>query len=212
MLFRSNLISVSLFLAAGAVQAAPYVPVPAAAGKSGLSFTIPYTLGVHDGVVTTAAGELEIDPTSLAISGGEISFPIADLDSGNKERNCHMLESLGIDYTHSDYPKNHICAAGDVLPMTGPNSVAFPEIRFLFRSIADGKVTGTFSMHGVDKDLTVPLTVTAVDGGKIRVRSTFQVHLPDYGVVVKKVLVVTVGNDATVTVDLTLQPKGAATP
>jgi polyisoprenoid-binding protein YceI len=209
MLNRLNIVSVALLLVAVAAQADTYVPAPATAGKSGLSFSIPYTLGIHTGVATSATGELDIDPTSLTISGGQIAFPIADLESGNKERNCHMQEALGIDYAKSDYPKSHICAAADVLPPSGPNSVAFPEISFQFRSIANGKVTGTFSMHGVEKDLTVPVTVNALNGGNLRVQSTFQVHLPDFSVVVKKVLVVTVADDATVTVDLTLQPKAS---
>jgi len=210
MLFRSSLLSIVLSLFAAAAQAATYVPTATKAGQSGLSFSIPYTLGVHTGVTTVAQGELAIDPVHLEINSGEILFPIASLESGNVERNCHMSEALGIDYAKSDYPNKHVCSTGNLLPTDGPNAVVFPQIRFLFRSFQDGKVTGTFSMHGVDKELTVPVIVTAVDGGKMNVKSTFVVHLSDFGVVVKKVLIVSVGNDATVNVDLTLEPKAAA--
>ncbi len=212
MIVRVTLISLTALLVAGAAPAATYVPVSADAAKSGLAFAINYTAGVHEGVTKVAEGELEIDPAKLEILSGEVGFPIAAIDSANTKRNCHILESLGVDYTHSVYPKDHICGSDNLLPASGPDSVAFPKITFQFRSAAaDGKVSGIFSMHGVEKELTVPVTLTAEAGGKLHVVSTFTVHLPDYGVVVKKFLFVTVADDARVSVDLHLQPKGVNT-
>jgi polyisoprenoid-binding protein YceI len=215
MILRKNLTLISLFLIAGAAQAATYVPVQADSAKSGLTFAIKYTAGVHEGITSVAKGEIEIDPTKLEITSGAISFPLSSLDSGNTKRNCHTFESLGVDYTHSVYPKDHICGDANTLPATGPDSIAFPTITFTFHSVATtaGSVNGIFSMHGVEKELTVPLTITALEGGKLEVKSSFLVHLPDFGVVVKKFLFVTCADDASVGVDLILQPKSAkATP
>jgi polyisoprenoid-binding protein YceI len=212
MLSHLRFAMISGLVFAGAAQAATYVPAPSEPGKSGLTFAINYTAGVHEGITSIVEGALDLDPAKLEIQGGEIGFPISALDSGNEKRNCHILESLGLDYTHSVYPKDHVCAAENRLPPDGPNSVVFPRISFTFRAPAkNGNVSGVFSLHGVEKELTVPVTVTAEAGGKIRVKSAFSIHLPDYGVIVKKFIFVTVADDARIAVDLLLQPKGVNT-
>ena len=35
--------------------------------------------------------------------------------------------------------------------------MVYPEVRFLYRAAKDGSVTGTFAMHGIERELTVPL-------------------------------------------------------
>lgn len=200
-----------LIAAAPAAFAARYVPILSADGKSGLAFAIDYTAGVHEGVAKVATGEIDIDPGTLAIEGGEISFPVAALDSGNAKRNCHILESLGLDYTRSVYPKDHVCGGENRLPSEGVDSVAFREMGFRFLSYKDGAVTGTFSLHGVRRDLTIPVSISREANGDLRLKAPFTLHLPDYGVVVKKFLFVTVAEDARVTVELLLRLKDANT-
>ncbi|MBS1962270.1 MAG: YceI family protein [Bdellovibrionales bacterium] len=208
---KSLALSLIYFLtAASAARAALYVPAAPVDGKSGLTFAIGYTGGlVHEGFASVAAGEVDLDPATLAVQGGEIGFPIAALDSGNAKRNCHIRESLGLDYTRSVYPKDHVCGGSNTLPAEGADAVAFPEMGFRFISFKDGQVTGTFSLHGIQKDLTVPVVLSNEAGGNVRLKASFTLHLPDYGVIVKKFLFVTVDDDAKVGVDLILTPKRA---
>ncbi len=192
--------------AAFSAQAATYIPTNTG-GITGLSFSIAYTAGVHQGIANDVKGELEIDPVRLEISGGEIRFPIEALNSGNAKRDCHILESVGLDYRQSNYPNEHVCLPNNTMPTSGPNSVVYPEIKFLFRGLNAGNITGVFSMHGVDREIIVPVTVSDAGGGKLRVTSKFSLSLQAFDVTVKKFLFVTVVDELKVDVDLVLAPK-----
>jgi hypothetical protein len=37
---------------------------------------------------------------------------------------------MGLDYAVARYPKEHICAAANELPASGPDSVVYPNIEF----------------------------------------------------------------------------------
>ena len=200
----------AFFLLSIAAHAETFVPV--AAENSGLTFAIAYTAGTHTGTVGEVRGSLEIDPARLEVTAGEIRFPISALDSGNAKRNCHIMESLGLDYVRSVYPEDHACTSANRLPPEGADAVVYPEVRFLYRAAKNGTVTGTFAMHGAERELTVPLKVTAAAGGAVRVQSSFTVRLSDFGVIVKKFVVITVSDEARVSVDLLLQPKKAVNP
>ena len=47
---------------------------------------------------------------------------------------CHFQETLGLDYTTSDFPKKHVCDGKNKLPTTGKNAAAYPEIVFTLKS------------------------------------------------------------------------------
>lgn len=189
----------------GKVQAALYEPIPNSEGMTGLVFSIPYTLGIHEGVATQVMGEVEIDPSTLGLVRGEISIPVSALESGNMKRDCHIQESLGLDYAKSSFPNAHVCDDFNHLPTEGKDSIAFPALTFRVES--ESLPETSFEMHGVRRPLTAAIQISEVEPGKLRLKANFQLSLSAYGVVVMPVRGISVEDVATVTVDLFLKLK-----
>jgi polyisoprenoid-binding protein YceI len=82
----------------------------------------------------------------------------------------------------------------------------FPTIRFDLRSWRkDGdryQATGTWTMHGVSREITVPVTVS--EGDDPHARSDFTIDFREFDVPIPRVLVVTVAPTVAVHVDLAL--------
>jgi len=152
--------------------------------------------------------------------------PIASLRGDGGTRDCHMREALGLDYSRSRFPSEHVCDGENRLPATGPDAIAFPEIRLELLSarplddlglLAAGKpvrveIETRWTVHGVTKPARELVRVLR-DGDGLRVRGRSTLVLKDFGVVVKSTKVlfaeVTVGDAVTVTYDLKLLPAGS---
>ena len=194
-----------------------------AQGKDGpgITTTISYSMGTHDNRVTRAEGELKLDPAAPEGLTGELRVPIDAIVSGDNERDCHMRESLGLDYAKSKFPNEHVCQ-DDKLPK---ESIAFPDVRLSIRSasapkLADlpaGKETpitalASWTIHGVTRPAKLHLSISpdAATPGAVRIRGLALVPLKEFGVVVKsaKVLFATisVGQVVNVRFDLQLVP------
>jgi hypothetical protein len=218
----------SLFVAAllpVAALAEPrtYRVAPPAEGSKAEAVVV-YSLGTHTQVAQDIHGEVTLDPTTLTGGSGAVVVPIAGIRGDGATRDCHMREALGLDYAAGGrFPKEHVCDGQNRLPASGPESVAFPDIRLEILGarpldelslLESGKPVRVeldvrWTLHGVtrqQKELT--RVVRGGDGLHARGRST--VVLADHGVVVKptKVLFadITVGNAVTVTYDLRLLP------
>jgi polyisoprenoid-binding protein YceI len=188
--------------------------------------TIPYSFGTHHNVARGVTGDVSIDRDTLAASGGPIRLPVAALTSDDPKRDCHLRESLSLDYKVSHYPADHVCNDRNQLPGAGVDAAAFPEISLALGTtkalddphlLDQGKevrvqVEGTWSLHGVTRPARLQLAVSADAQNPavlhLRGRETF--HLKDFGVVVKTVTVVfvtiAVEDAVTVTFDLLLLP------
>ena len=183
-----------------------------------------YSLGTHTQTAREIHGEVTLDPTTLAPATGEVVVPIAGLRGDGGTRDCHMREALGLDYAAGGrFPSEHVCDGQDRLPASGPESVAFPEIRLEVlgaRPLDDlglleaGKPVRVeldvrWTLHGVTRPSRELVRVLR-DGPGLRVRGRATVVLADHGVVVKptKVLFaeIKVGDAVTVTYDLRLVP------
>ena len=168
-----------------------------------------------------ALGEVRFDPDAPEGITGSLRVPIDDLKSDNAERDCHMREALGLEYSRSRYPKEHVCA-GDAIPA---GMVAHPEIVLDLQgarappvaTLAVGQETpvaldATWTLHGIRRPAKLLLTVSrdAKTPGALRVRGTSQIRLPDFGIVVKSATIVfvtsSVDETATVQFDLKLAP------
>lgn len=66
-------------------------------------------------------------------------------------------------------------------------------------------VTGKMSMHGVDKEITVPGIVTIKDG-EIRIATKFRVHIADYNIKVPSLYVQNIAEDVDVKLNAVLVP------
>jgi polyisoprenoid-binding protein YceI len=69
---------------------------------------------------------------------------------------------------------------------------------------ADLSLPGTFTVHGVTHDMTIPMRVTQ-NGSRLEVISTFPLHYGDYRIEVPQVPFTTAGPDATIEVHLFLK-------
>lgn len=170
-----------------------------AAHLSKVSFKLPYTAGTHEGESSTIVGSLVMSSDATP-SSAEFSVPIRSLKTGSDKQDCHMRESLGLDYAVSEFPKSHVCSSNQ-LPETGVNSIKYPQIEFKLKSFADGKATGTWTIHGVPVERTFPVTISR-DGGLLRITGSVVMPLEEHHITVKNFLFISVADDATASFDL----------
>src|SRR4029450_4001930 len=88
-----------------------------------------YSLGTHTTTANAVQGTLRLEPNTLDAAEGSIVVPIASLRGDGGTRDCHMREALGLDYSRSRFPSEHVCDGENPLPATGPDAIVFPEIR-----------------------------------------------------------------------------------
>lgn len=70
-----------------------------------------------------------------------------------------------------------------------------------------GGVKGEMEIHGVTKDVNIPITITVNKDGSVSIESEFSVHTADYGIKIPTLVVSKIAEDVKVTVKSTL--KGA---
>jgi hypothetical protein len=206
-------------------QARTYRVAPPAEGSKAEAVVV-YSLGTHTVTAQDVRGEVTLDPTTLASGGGSVVVPLAGLRGDGGTRDCHMREALGIDYAAgSRFPGDHACDDHDRLPASGPDSVAFPEIRMEILgarpldelSLLDAgkpvrvELDVRWTLHGVARERK-EITRVLRDGTGLHARGRSSVVLADHGIVVKPTKVVfaeiKVGDAVTVTYDLRLLPAG----
>ena len=137
-MFRSFLTAVALTaVAALPVQAADTYKVDPV--HSDVSFQVRHLLSQVRGKFNEYEGTIQLDPAKVENSSVEFKVKTASIDTGVADRDKHLRTADFFD------------------------DEKFPEISFKSKSIkATGKdtynVTGTFSMHGVSKDITLPVS------------------------------------------------------
>jgi YceI-like domain len=210
---------------AQAPTALTYRPVASSAGvPAGAAIDLPYTFGTHHFDLREVGGEVKVAWGQLPAVSGRLAVPLTALRGGGDTFNCHTREALGLDYAKADFPGAHVCDGGK-LPASGKNAVAFPEISFeIKRVVSAGQglgtsakarlvVLGRWTIHGVSRDEQVDLTLTAVEGEAghpraIRVEGSAKIRLADYGIQVKRAMVITAGPEATVKLNLLMRVPG----
>jgi polyisoprenoid-binding protein YceI len=129
------------------------------------------------GTAEGVTGSFTIDPRNLASIRGTISASVATMKSGNETRDGHMKGPQWLDAT------------------------SHPQITFTISGVSGVKVngnkatgiaTGTFSLHGVSKQMSIPFSVIYLDesaatqkrapGDLVMVEATFDVSLKDFKV------------------------------
>lgn len=180
-----------------------YSPQVQSGNQTGVTFSIPYTAGNHEGYARKIDGLVETDENDQLISA-QFIVPIESLTTSNKTRDCHMFEALGLDYTISQFPEQHVCNSQDLLPRTGSNSIAYPNIAFQFQNFSQeptvplqvgvptkARVKAVLQIHGVTRQLnSLPIMVTkSIRQGQavLRIQSQFQLSIQDYKIIVKPV-------------------------
>ncbi len=203
------------------------IPVPAVKNFSlsnpaatGVTFQIGYSAGVHEGKVASMKSIVTLSDKNKILSG-EFVIPISQITTGNATRDCHMREAMGIEYSKSNFPANHVCDANNQLPASGVDAVSYPDVRFKFVTVKKnsgsdlpeflevGKVyslavQGQWIIHGKIVDFSsdtstefLPVQIKLLDAAtqEIQVIAKFQISLKAFNIQVKpfKVLFVSVG-------------------
>jgi polyisoprenoid-binding protein YceI len=189
-MFRKLLTVVALTAAAALpVQAADTYNVDP--GHSEVGFQIRHLVTQVRGKFTDYKGTIQLDAAKMENSSVDFAIKTASIDTGNADRDKHLRSADFFD------------------------AEKFPEITFKSKSVkATGKdsyaVTGTFTMHGVSKELTLPVTFggTAKDpwgGQRAGFSTATTLNRKDYGIEWNKALDsggALLGDDVKISIDL----------
>lgn len=184
-------------LSAVALTAAAALPVQAAdtynvdPGHSDVGFQIRHMVTQVRGKFDDYKGTIQLDPAKMVNSSVDFAIKATSINTGNADRDKHLRSADFFDVEK------------------------FPEMTFKSKSIkATGKdayaVTGTFAMHGVSKDITLPVSFggTAKDpwgGQRAGFSTSITLNRKDYGINWNKALDnggVLLGEDVKITIDL----------
>ncbi|MBL7713957.1 MAG: YceI family protein [Bdellovibrionales bacterium] len=174
-----------------------------ASSNTWVRFKIGYTLGTHEGTFSTISKQISgtQDPFTWK---GQFKVKLEDAEISDRKLKCHFLESMGVDYSKSAFPKSHVCTSDDQLPKEGPDSIAYPEIVFSLDQVSPAKESGryladgTWTIHGVSKKVSrIPFEIH--DG---YVRLSTQIHLKDFGIQVKGFLFISTADTAEVEIQV----------
>ncbi len=149
-----------------------------AKGVNNAQFHLDAPLESIAGTANGVAGTVTVDPADLASAKGKIVVATASTQTPNAMMNEHMHGEKWLD------------------------AKQFPEISFELKSVANVKqdgttatadATGTFTLRGVSKEITVPVKVTylpgrlkdrqpGVEGDLLVIRAEFTIKRSDYGI------------------------------
>lgn len=171
-----------IMLAAGAMLASPAFAGMTIDGKPKLAFHAEGSPGflTFDGKTTEMS--VTDDGTTLTFQ-----VPVDTLDSGIALRDQHMRETY---VQTANHPHATLKLA--------KSAVTFPD-----SGSADGKIKGTFNIHGVDREVEVTYSIKNAKG-VYKVKASFPFNTVEHGIEIPKYLGVTIKPDMTadVAVDL----------
>ena len=185
------LTAVAVFAAVPAWAASPFagktgkLTVDITGGDTSFTFDGPAAVGQIKGVASGASGQFTIgDAADLATTKGSAKVAVKDMKTGNPTRDQHMMAPEWLD-------------AGKA-----------PQIVFDLQSLsgltvdgqkAKGTATGTLSIRGNAKPVTVPVTVTVnKDMTMVKLDAKFTVSRANFGIVGKKMPGMEVGDVITI--------------
>ncbi len=167
-----------------------------------------YTFGTHKLSTSEIKGSVKEDNGTFS---GQVSVPIKSIKEGRKELECHLQESLGLNYENSGFPKKHVCDDNDELPETGPNKIEYANIQFDISSVIKNKdklsLTGKWTMHGVSKEEKIEFQVNEENSSSLKAQADVKFSLKDFGVIVKKAFVISVNDTIDVKLNLVFKKK-----
>lgn len=129
------------------------------------------------GTAPGARGTVTTDPADLTLTRGTISLVVADMKTGNSTRDKHLRSKTWLDAKR--HPRISFDIDGvDVVELTETDGVATAQLL----------AAGRMSLHGVTKQMQVPLTLKWKDTA-VKVEMELDVALADFQVEGKKGIV-----------------------
>jgi polyisoprenoid-binding protein YceI len=172
------------------------------AGQCVVVFESSAPMESFEGRTSQVSGVVDLDPAALGETFAlTVEVDMTSLDTGIGMRNTHMREN----HLHTERFPKAVFTAAKIVEGAGT-------------SLLDGqphalKVRGTMSLHGVDRTVELPLRVTRSEsqgGPRLRIESSFEVSLADYGIPRPKFLVMKLNEVQKVHVELWALPGSAA--
>jgi len=176
-----TLLALSLSPPTTAAHAAPFEVVPGAIQL--VEFESDAPIENIRGLSTEAKGQIALDPSNPNATTGRITVPVASLRTGNTTRDGHLQQPEWLDA--KAHPDLVFALESVALDLTGPLALG---------ATATGKVTGTFTIKGKTKRVTVPVKVAYlaasdklkkvyIEGNALRIKGELTLRLADFGVV-----------------------------
>lgn len=191
------ILSAALLLLApqGDAAAFGYVRYSVSAG-SRVGFRGSSTIHDFEGSCAALRAELHADLAAFAATaGGAVSFRVADLATGDEDRD----ENMRGDLEAGRFPEVvfRLDRLEGALPAAGAGAI---------------QASGTFSIHGVERSRAFPAEIERLDGGRLRVRCSLVFLQSDHGIEPHSTFgVVRVHDEVEAWCDLVLEPVPAAT-
>lgn len=193
--YATALALLSLLVLSAQVDARTWKVVPDMHSTTEASFTSKAAIVKFSGRTTKVEGQGEIHVADPALNPtGDISVDVSSLDTGIPLRNEHLRATIEA----AKYPT----ASFKVKSLKAPKLIANQPV--------EGTVTGEFSLHGVTRTITAPVTLTYLPeedkkyrpGDWVAVSTEFKAKLSDYGIQLPKpVLGVKIADELILTLD-----------
>src|SRR5437870_1982811 len=108
--------------------------------------------------------EVLLDPTKIEGSSVKITIDAASIDTQSTQRDTHLRSKDFFDVEK------------------------FPQLTFVSKKVTkvddrNYKVVGDMTIHGVTKEVTIPLTKVFYENNRGRFKGTFEINRKDYGMV-----------------------------
>ena len=144
----------------------------------------------------TATGDLAIDLADLNTIRGRIAVPVGSMRTGNAKRDGHLRGKDWLD------AKSHPEIQFDIkkVKVTGAPAVNAKGI-----GKASVIATGSFTLHGVAKKISVPVSLKWKKGKGIKIATSFKISLADYKIAGRGSIV---GEKVGKTIDIDARMKG----
>ncbi len=179
-----------------AVLVAAFVSAVAPAGRtlavdpaaSTIRFHIVHKLHGVDGTTNRIEGKAVVkeDGSVLAM----VRVPVATFQSGDANRDEHMLEALEVGRHPFVVFKGVAQLGADVPPTGGPVTMQ-----------------GEVDLHGVKREVAVPLSLEFGDDGTVRARGAFDTSLEAHAIKRPSLLFVKIDDNCRIDVDLVLRDE-----
>ena len=170
---KTFLKALSLSLLLPALAAAEPVVYKVDTDHSGVGFTIRHFVSNVPGRFRDFDGVIKYDKQNPAASSVEFTVKAASIDTSNNDRDEHLRNEDFFDV--KKFP-----------------TLTFTSTKVAAKDADTLDVTGNLTMHGVTKQVTIPVevlgTIKTPNGEKAGFESSFTVNRKDYGIVWNRVL------------------------
>ena len=150
-------------------------------GKNQIRFVSSAPLEEIHGTASGISGELKLDPANLEGMTGKIEVQVASMETGIEKRDAHLHSEDWLDEKQFPVIVFDIAGLKDVSVTVGKD-----------KAVITGLAMGTFSLHGVDKEIEIPFEATYLlaseqtkkraPGDFFVVKGEFQIALKDFDI------------------------------